>query len=122
MVNEEEYKEYRAKCAFKDALRKRIVEDVNKMTGGHEGNPIIYFRDWDWHHYDHGTFIDHDNSVNRIKDKLKNPNRVSLDDVIYYHLMQAFNVSLDDKALFLEHACLARDILSHMISVVEKEM
>lgn len=102
-------------------LRKKIVDDINLLTGGHEGNPIIGFRDWDAHRYDYGTFTDPRNSVNWYKKKIANKERVTLDDVVMYNVLQAFNVGVEDPKLFAKHAGIATAILNRMIFMMSME-
>ena len=91
------------------------------MTGGHEGNPIINFNDWDAHRYDFGTFTDPNNSVNWYKKKLANKKRVTIDDVVMYNVLQAFNVGVEDTKLFAKYAGTAVAILNRMIFMMSME-
>lgn len=102
-------------------LKKKIVDDINLLTGGHEGNPIIKFKDWDAHRYDYGTFTDPHNSVNWYKKKIANKERVTLDDVVMYNVLQAFNVGVEDPKLFAKHAGIASRILNRMIFMMSME-
>ena len=103
------------------ALGHKIVEDINLLTGGHEGNPIKNFRDWDAHRYDFGTFTDPNNSVNWYKKKLADKERVTLDDVVMYNVLQAFNAGVEDTKLFAEHAGKAIAILKRIIFLLSVE-
>lgn len=65
------------------------LERLNSATG--ENFDAV--RDWDFHHYDFGTFSDEHCSVATFRRKLES-NR-TVDDTVIYYVLEAFNRHAD---------------------------
>lgn len=82
------------------------LERLNAATG----ESFTAIRDWDFHHYDFGTFSDDGCSVATFRRKLES-NR-TVDDTVIYYVLEAFNRHSDkeqfrmwaNKAIGLLHA------------------
>lgn len=65
------------------------IERLNAATG----DSFTAIRDWDFHHYDFGTFSDDGCSVAMYSRKLES-NR-TVDDTVIYYVLEAFNRHAD---------------------------
>lgn len=94
----------------------KMTAFLNEKFKGHNGKPFVYIRDYDWHLY--GDY--RNSSVAPYRDKLDNPKRITVDDVVLFNVLKAFD-KIEYKEEFKKFAQTAVDILEAIIESIDKE-
>jgi hypothetical protein len=92
----------------KDVLTSKDLEEVLCRVSALAETEFDGIRDWDFHHYDFGTFTDNGCSVATFRRKLESNHTV--DDTVIYYVLEAFN-AISNPQIFRQYAEKAKALL-----------
>jgi hypothetical protein len=92
----------------KDVLTSKDLKEVLCRVSSRSETEFDELRDWDFHHYDFGTFTDNGCSVETFRHKLES-NR-TVDDTVIYYVLESFN-AISNPQMFRQYAEKAKALL-----------
>lgn len=92
-------------------LKEKDLKEVLRRVSDRTETEFDGLRDWDFHHYDFGTFSDDGCSVATFRSKLES-NR-TIDDTVIYYVLEAFN-AISNPQMFRQFADKAKALLDEV--------